>query len=195
MQDRIFGDREKAMEEAFFRNEDARLLDKLRQNAKLDDIALALGQKLEVHDPELLMHVRELGITVETAPAFFLAPLVQIAWAAGSPTGEERDTVLRLARGRGVEAKSPAYATLGEWLRKRPSDDLFHTAIEVLKAGFSVLPPEERDERLKRVLDACNEVAMASGGGLAQLLRLGNSVSNSETEMLDRLSKELRKRD
>jgi hypothetical protein len=194
MQDRIFGDREKAMEEAFFRNEDARLLDKLRQNAKLDDIAVALGEKLDVHDPDLLMRVRQLGITIETGPAFFLAPLVQIAWAAGSPTSEEKDTVLRLARGRGVEPDSPSYAQLGEWLRKRPSDELFDTAIEVLKAGFSVLPPDERDERLKRVLDACNEVAMASGGGLAQLLRLGNSVSNSETAMLDRIGRELRKR-
>ena len=51
MQDRIFGDREKAAEEAYFRQADARLLETLRQKAHLDDIAVALGQKLQVDNP------------------------------------------------------------------------------------------------------------------------------------------------
>jgi hypothetical protein len=189
MQDRIFGDREKAMEEAYFRQEDAKLLDHLRQNAKLEDIALALGEKLQVHNPDLLLRVRELGVTVDTAPALFLAPLVQVAWADGSVHKAEHDTVLRLARGRGVEAGSPAYTQLEDWLRARPSDELFDTAVEVLKAGFSVLPPNEQEERLQRVVDACNEVAMAAGGGgLAQVLRLGASTSSRESSMLDRIA-------
>ena len=66
--------------------------------------------------------------------------------------------------------------------------------MEVLKAGFSVLPPAEQEERLQRVVEACNEVAMASGGGLAQLLRLGNSVSSMESSMLDKIATTLRKR-
>jgi hypothetical protein len=44
------------------------------------------------------------------------------------------------------------------------------------------------------VVEACNEVAMASGGGLAQLLRLGNSVSSMESSMLDKIATTLRKR-
>ena len=194
MQDRIFGDREKAMEEAYFRQEDAKLLGKLRENASLQDIAQALGEKLQIQSPDLLQHVRDLGITVETAPAFFLAPLVQVAWADDSVNREEHDTVLRLARERDVKHDSPAYEKLSEWLKVRPSDDLFDTAVEVLKAGFAVLPPDERAERLNRIVEACNEVAMATGGGLAQLLRLGNSVSSRETSMLDRITKTLRKR-
>ena len=194
MQDRIFGDREKAMEEANFRQEDAKLLGKLRENASLQDIAQALGEKLQIQSPDLLQHVRDLGITVETAPAFFLAPLVQVAWADDSVNKEEHDTVLRLARERDVQHDSPAYEKLSEWLKVRPSDDLFDTAVEVLKAGFAVLPPDERAERLNRIVEACNEVAMATGGGLAQLLRLGNSVSSRETSMLDRITKTLRKR-
>lgn len=195
MQDRIFGDREKAMEEAYFRQEDAKLLDTLRRNAHLHEIAFALGEKLQVDNPDLLQRVQKLGITVETAPALFVAPLVQVAWADGSVGRAEHDTVLRLARGRGIEADSPAYAQLSEWLQVRPPDELFDTAVEVLKAGFAVLPPGEREERVKRVVDACHEVAMVSGGQLVdQLLRLGNSVSNRETSMLDRITKTLRKR-
>jgi hypothetical protein len=195
MQDRIFGDREKAMEEAYFRQEDAKLLDKLRQEAQLHEIAFALGEKLHVDNPDLLRRVRQLGITVETAPALFLAPLVQVAWADGSVGREEHDAVLRLARGRGVEIGSPGYAQLVDWLDIRPPDKVFNTAVEVLKAGFAVLPPSEREERLQRIVDACHEVARAAGGGLIdQLLRLGNSVSNPETTMLDRITKALRKR-
>lgn len=194
MQDRIFGDREKAMEETYFRQEDAKLLDKLRQNAKLDEIAAALRDQLHVQNPDLLLRVRNLGITADNASALFLAPLLQVAWADGSVSKDERDTVLRLARQREVEPESPAYAQIVEWLKVRPSDEIFDTAVEVLKAGFSVLPPAEQEERLQRVVEACNEVAMASGGGLAQLLRLGNSVSSMESSMLDKIAKTLRKR-
>ena len=194
MQDRIFGDREKAMEETYFRQEDAKLLDKLRQNAKLDEIATALRDQLHVQNPDLLLRVRNLGITVDKAPALFLAPLLQVAWADGSVSKDERETVLRLARERDVDPDSPAYAQIVEWLKVRPSVEIFDTAVEVLKAGFSVLPPAEQEERLQRVVEACNEVAMASGGGLAQLLRLGNSVSSRESSMLDTIARTLRKR-
>ena len=192
MQDRIFGDREKAMEDNFFRQEDAKLLAKLRQNAGLDEITVVLAQKLQVDNPELLSRVRELGITVDTAPAFYLAPLVQVAWADGAVSRKEHDTVLRLARRRDIAENSPAYVQLEEWLRVRPSDELFDAAVEVIKQGFSVLPLKERQERIKRVVDACHEVASASGKGLATLLALGNTVLSSEEATLDAINAKLR---
>ena len=192
MQERIFGDREKAMEDNFFRQEDEKLLAKLRQNARLDEITVALAEKLHVDNPELLGRVRGLGITGETAPAFYLAPLVQVAWASGSVSRKEHDTVLRLARAREIEEGSPAFAQLAEWLRARPSDELFDTAVEVLKFGFAVLPLKEREERIKRVLDACHEVASVSGKGLTTLLALGNTVLSSEEATLDAITAKLR---
>jgi hypothetical protein len=194
MQDRIFGDREKAMEEAYFRNEDARLLDKLRQKAHLDDIGQALAETLQVRNPELLLRVRSLGVTLDTAAALFLAPLVQVAWAGGSVTKAEHDAVLRLARGRGLETDSPSYAQLNEWLEKRPSDSLFETAVEVIKYGFSVLPPHEKEQRIKTLVDACHEVAEASGSTLGWVLGL-KSVSDSEAVTLDTITNGLRRPD
>lgn len=194
MQDRIFGDREKAMEEAYFRNEDARLLDKLRQKAHLDDIGQALAEALQVHNPELLLRVRSLGITLDTAAALFIAPLVQVAWAGGSVTRAEHEAVLRLARGRGIETDSPSYAQLNEWLEKRPSDSLFETAVEVIKYGFSVLPPDEKEQRIKTLVDACHEVAEASGSTLGWVLGL-KSVSDSEAVTLDTITNGLRRPD
>jgi hypothetical protein len=194
MQDRIFGDREKALEESYFRQEEAKLLEKLRQRANLDEIALALGEKLQVDNADLLARVREVGVTLDTAPALFLAPLVQVAWADDSVSRKEHQAVLRLASTRGVEENSPAYAQLEEWLRVRPSDELFDVGVEVLKYSFSVLTETEREDRIRGVLEACHEVASASGKGLATLLALGNTVVSDEQALLDALNAAFRKR-
>ena len=194
MEKGFLGDREKAMEADYFRKENERLLEKLRQGAKLDDIAKALADKLRVDNQELLGRVRALGVTPEAAPALFLTPLVQVAWADGSVGNLERDAVLRLARQRDVEKDSPAYAQLVEWLKVRPSDELFDVGLELIKYGFAVLPPNEREERIVRLIDACHEVAAASGTELARLLGLGDGVSRVEAHMLDDFNARLRTR-
>jgi hypothetical protein len=198
MSDRIFGDREKAMEEAYFRDQDARLLDTLRRKADLDEVAVALGEKLQVDNPELLIKVRNLGITMETAPAFFLLPLVQVAWAEGRVSRQEHDAVLRLARERSIETGSPAYLQLEKWLHDRPDDVLFETAVEVIKYGFSVLPEDEKEARIKEIVDGCRQVAQASGSTLGFVLGLKNvmglqSVSGSEAATLDAIATTLRR--
>ena len=189
----IFEDREHALEANYFRQQDARLIEKLRKNAKLDDIAAALADKLKVDNPDLLLKARELGITADTAPAFFLGPLVQVAWAEGSPGEAERKAVLRLAEERGIEPGSAAYTQLGEWLANRPTKELFDTALEVLRTGFSVLPRAERIERIDRLVDACRKVAFAAGRGLAPLLGVGKTVSRAEADAVGVIEAELRK--
>ena len=104
-----------------------------------------------------------LGVTLDTGAAFLLAPLVQVAWAEGAVTDREREKVLRIATERGIDTSSPAYTQLQEWLRTRPADVIFDTAIETIKTGLSVLTPAERADRVKRIVDACREVASASG--------------------------------
>ena len=191
MQDRIFGDREKAMEDAYFRQEEAKLIEKLRNKAQLDEIAVALGQHLQIDNPDLLQRLRDLGITLDTAPAFFLAPLIQVAWAEGKVSKAERSAVLRLAQRRGVDAHSTAYRKIEEWLTVRPSDAFFDTAAELLKYTFAVLPLNEREERIKSIVQACHEVAEASGG-LGRLLGLGDGVSGVEAATLDDITRTLR---
>jgi hypothetical protein len=100
---------------------------------------------------------------------------------------------MRIAGERGVEAISPAAAQLREWLRVRPSDDLFEAAVEAIKIGLSVLPPAERAERVTRIVEACQEVAAASGG-LSRMLGLGTGVSDDETSILDAIALTLRAR-
>jgi len=188
----IFSERERGMEGAYFREQDAKLLQKIRETAKLEEIAAALAAKLGADHSNLLRQIRNLGATRDTGSAFLLAPLVQVAWAEGKVTELERQTVLRIAAARGVEADSPAYAQLLEWLRERPSDATFDVALAVIKVGLSVLPAAEREERVKRIIDACHEVARVSGGGLARVLGLRSGVQPEEEALLDTIAARLR---
>jgi hypothetical protein len=187
-----FKERERALEEGYFRTQDAKLIEQLRQDARLEEIVLALAEHLQVDNPELLRRVIALGVRLDTGPAFLLAPLVQVAWAEGKVTDRERATVLRLAAARGVEAGSPAHTQLLKWLQERPSDDLFDAAMEVIRGGLALLPPGDREERLKHIVQACHEVAEASGG-LAKMLGLGSGVSGEEEALLEAISTTLRR--
>ena len=190
----IFSDREKAMEANYFRQQDAKLLERLRANASLDDIAAALADKLKVDNPDLLERVRALGITADTARALLLAPLVQVAWAEGSASKKEKQTVLRLVQERGVEQDSAAFAQINEWLTIRPPDTLFDTAYEVMQAGYAVLPHGEREDRIEQVMEACHKVAEASESQVAKLIGLESGVSEFESSLLDTIKRKLQSR-
>ena len=120
-----FKDRERGLEEEFFRKSDAQLIEKMRDKAHLDEIVAELAKVLQVENPDLLRRVRDLGIDRSTGSALIVAPLVQVAWAEGKVTDKERETVLRLAASRGIEKGSPAEAQLLAWLDHRPSDAVF----------------------------------------------------------------------
>jgi hypothetical protein len=108
----IFKERERSFEEEYFRRHDAKLIEKLRERAKLDEIVEALAVKLQIDDPVLLRRIIALGVTLDTGAAFLLAPLVQVAWAEGAVTDREREKVLHIATERGVATSSPAYTLL-----------------------------------------------------------------------------------
>ena len=63
--------------------------------------------------------------------------------------------------------------------------------MEVIRGGLALLPPEEREERLKRIVQACHEVAEASGG-LVKVLGLGSGVSGEEEGLLEAIATTLR---
>lgn len=192
MPDEIFKGRERAFEAEWANRHDAELLEKLRRKDRLEAITDALAKKLQADDPALLQRAIDLGVNLDTGPAFLLAPLVQVAWAEGNVTEEERKTVLRLATERGIEEGSPAHAQLVAWLRRRPKDELFDTAIEIIRAGFAVLPAAERDARVYLLAEACHKVAAASGGGLWRTLGLSSGVSEQEDTFLDHIRSRLR---
>ena len=70
----IFKERGRSLEEGYFRKHEARLIAKLRESGRLEDIAEELALKLKIDNPGLLNQIMTLGVTLDTAPAFLLAP-------------------------------------------------------------------------------------------------------------------------
>ena len=186
----LFKDRERASEEEYARKRDAELIQKMREKAALEEVASALGKALQVENPELVRRVIELGIQPGTGAALLLAPLVQVAWAEGKVTDKEREVVFRLAASRGVEKESTSGAQLAAWLDRRPSDAVFATALDVIKAGIAHLTPQERAGRIDEYAKACREVSEASGG-LSKAFG-GSGVSSEERSVLDQVTAALR---
>ncbi|HKO96518.1 MAG TPA: hypothetical protein VJU86_05990 [Pyrinomonadaceae bacterium] len=187
----IFRDRERAEEDVYFRQQDAQLIAKLRQKAQLSEIAHALAEKLHADEPALLERIQKLGVTLDTGSAFILAPLVEVAWVDGDVSQGERDTILQIARQRGVMPGSADYRQLLDWLDHRPSDEVFRTALEAIRIGLSVLPPDELEQRIATMIKACEDVAQA-GGGIAQLFQL-DGVSYAESAVIAAIRRHLAK--
>ena len=188
----MFRARERAEEEAYFRLQDARLIEKLRQKALFSEIAHALAEKLHVDEPALLERIKMLGVTLDTGAAFILAPLVEVAWADGNVSRAERDTILHIAKQRGVAPGSADHRQLLDWLDHRPPDEVFQTALEAIRLGISVLPPEEREHRIAAMIKACEEVAQAAGGlsGLLQLEVVSQAEGAAITAIRSHLAKQ-----
>src|SRR5690349_6147225 len=125
----MFRDREVAEEEVYFRQQDAKLIAKLRQKARFSEIAHALAEKLRIDEPALLDRIQKLGVTLDTGSAFILAPLVEVAWVDGEVTHAERNAILHIAKQRGVVSGSADYRQLLDWLTHRPSNEIFQTAL------------------------------------------------------------------
>jgi hypothetical protein len=178
----IFRDRARGEEEAYFRQQDAKLIAKLRQKAQFSEIAHALAEKLDADEPALLERIQKLGVTLETGSAFILAPLVEVAWADGDVSQAERDTILHIANQRGVAQGSADYRQLLDWLDHRPPDEVFLTALEAIRIGLSVLPPDESEKRIASMIKACEEVARAAGA-IDQLLWF-DGVSYAESAVI-----------
>jgi tellurite resistance protein len=178
----IFRDRARGEEDAYFHQQDAKLIAKLRQKAQFSEIAHALADKLNADEPALLERIQKLGVTLDTGSAFILAPLVEVAWIDGEVSNAERDTILRIANQRGVEPGSADYDQLLDWLTHRPSDEVFRTALEAIRIGLSVLPPDEAEQRIETMIKACADVAQAADW-IDELLKL-DRVSHSESAVI-----------
>ena len=178
----IFRDRERGEEDAYFRQQDAKLIAKLRQKARFSEIAHALAEKLHADEPVLLERIQKLGVTLDTGSAFILAPLVEVAWIDGDVSHAERDTILHIAKQHGVEPGSADYHQLLDWLAHRPSDEVFRTALEAIRIGLSVLPPDESEQRIETMIKACADVAQAADW-IDQLFHL-DRFSSSESAVI-----------
>ena len=75
----ILREREKSLEDEFFRREDKRLIERLKELKAVEATRDALAKASGVTKHAVLEELMELGIRAETMAALFTVPLVEVA--------------------------------------------------------------------------------------------------------------------
>ena len=116
MAEEFFGDRRRALEEEFFRQQEQALLNQLRTAQTRESSQEALAVATGVRDRAVLDKLSTLGITSDTLLALELVPLVAIAWADGALDDKERSAIVANLGAAGIVADSPAGQLVQNWL-------------------------------------------------------------------------------
>src|SRR5262245_15161216 len=182
-----FADRKRGQEEEYFRKQEQQYIERMRQRAALEAERGELAVVLGVNDQKALGELQGLGFARETAPLIYLAPLVQVAWAEGRVSANERELILTAARSRGITEGSPGDYALADWLDNRPAETFFEKIMSVMAAILRALPPDERESKKRDIVSACAHIAEASGG----VLGFGSKVHKEEQELIARITAEL----
>lgn len=187
--DNLFGERGRSLEEDYFRKRDRELIERMRQAAAVEDARQEMGRKTGLADPELLQELQDLGFTPDTVSLLPLVPVVQVAWAEGGVTGEERDLLIRLARSRGIEEGSAAARVLAAWMTNRPDVTVFNRAGRLIRAMLASGVEEAGALSVEDLVKHCEAIAGASGG----MFGIGR-ISAEERALLSTIATDLKAR-
>jgi len=179
--------KKRAHEEDYFQKRDLELIEKARRQAQAQQQLRELGERVGITDPEISRELAELGFTPETVKLLPLMPVLEMAWAEGGVTPEERKMVVEVARARGVEDGSAADSQLTEWLDRRPEESVFRRAGRLISA--MLVPGTRLNITPDDIIKYCEAIADASGGifGIRRM-------SSDERATLGRIAKEIKSR-
>ena len=184
MEHKILGERQRALEEEFFRRQDAVLLERRRAKETQRAARTALATASRITDEALLDRLVAMGITADTLVALSLVPLAEVAWADGRLDASEKRAILDAAQIAGLEAESPGYRLVESCLSERPPArlrELWRHYVEGLCASL----PEVGRTRLKHeLLRQARTVAEAAGG----FRGLVSKVSAHEAALLEEIA-------
>ncbi|MGE5346105.1 MAG: hypothetical protein ACM3JH_09135 [Acidithiobacillales bacterium] len=183
---RAAGDLARKKEDAWFRARDRQLLEKAQKESQRRAWRARLAEVVGVADEAYLEDLEEHGFAPETVPLLFVVPLFMVAWSDGEVSEKERRKILQVARERGLDPKSPAWARLEGWLAARPGPSFFEHAFKLLRRMLDA-NPEAKERVARHIVDRSVEVAEASGG----FLGIGPKVMSEESTLLDQIAKDL----
>jgi hypothetical protein len=182
----IFEEIAKGREEAYFRQKEIELIEKLRRRFHDEQERERLAEEVGVHDELILKAFEELGFTRETVTILHLVPLIQVAWSDGSVSEAERAKIHEMAALRRVTPGTPGYLMLEKLLHQRPSDRAFDVCWRIIRAMFTAWPDEKRRDFEVSLPAYAAEVASVSGGLLGF-----RSISAQERTALQRVAREI----
>jgi DnaJ-domain-containing protein 1 len=97
MNQEFLSERRKALEEAFFANQNKTLLQRLRETDAARQKKAALAAASGISDDNVLEKLVALNIGSDTLTALSLVPIVKMAWADGAIDDKERKAALSAA--------------------------------------------------------------------------------------------------
>jgi hypothetical protein len=178
----ILGDRGKSLEDEFFRKENARAIERLRELQQRTTSREALAKVIGITNEAIIDRLIALGIRPEIVSALAIVPLVEVAWADGTLDAKERQAVLDRAEKSGIAPGTADHDLLQSWLDKKPEPRLLTAWTEMVRGLSERMPPEELASLKAGLVERAKAVARASGGFLGM-----GAVSVAEQNAIDRL--------
>jgi hypothetical protein len=167
----------RVLEALFFYSENLVLKKELERLQHEKETVDALSKVSGIVNASILKELVQRNIRPETLAAFCLVPVIEVAWADGSISVEERKAVLEGASKHGF---GEDHAILTEWLKKKPEPSLLDAWEKYMDGLCEVISKTTLQELQKDLLDNARSVAEASGG----FLSLIDPVSPSEKTVL-----------
>lgn len=179
-----FKQRQQGMEDAFFKDRDRQLMEKMRSQLSAMEEKKKLGHVTGIVEEHVLASLVEAGVNAETFAAVSLIPLVELAWCDGNVAAEERDAVLNAAAGQGIRSDSAGYELLTHWLNERPDPKIIAAWKEYVAELARIMPPESLAPLKENMLDRLNKVASSAGGFLGL-----STISKHEQAKIDEIAR------
>ena len=168
-----------SLEEAFFQEQERRIMERQRQQHRLEETKRGLAAASGIRNDAVLQRLVELDVRPETLASLALAPVVCVAWCDGEVSAREREAILACAqRGRDGSQRLDC-ELLEQWLTHRPPPSLLEAWRQYVHGLGEQLSPEERRALRDEVVGHARQVAAASGGVLGLC-----KVSAVESRML-----------
>jgi hypothetical protein len=178
----------RTLEDAFFQQENVKLLEEMRRKAELHERRENLRHVIKGADDALLDHLLALGINAETVLAMTLLPLARVAWADGAIDPKERKAILSAAEERGVLPGTSSRDLLESWLDHKPGPSICDAWSKYMAGFWPQLTAHEQGELRERMRRITRGVAEAAGG----FLGLGSKISAAEQAVLDEIEAALK---
>jgi hypothetical protein len=179
-----FKQRERGLEEAFFKERDRQLIEKLRSHLAALEHKAQLAHVTGIVEDHVLHSLTEAGVRAETLAAVLLIPLVEVAWCDGTVAAEERDAILNAASQQGIHRGSPSRDLLEHWLTERPDPRIITAWEEYVHELARLMPGPALETMKKNALDRMTNVASAAGGFLGL-----STISKHEKQKIDEIAK------
>lgn len=183
MSNDAISDRRKELEEAFFKKENAKLLEKIKAEKQRALDTEAIKNITGLVDPKTIDQLLALKLDAGTIAAFTLFPLIDVAWADGAVDAKEKKAVMQACEAKGIKSGSPGWALVDGWLEQQPPAAMRETWMAYAKSVGGSLDAPAKALIKNELLGRAREVAEASGG----ILGMGNKVSKGEADVLAKL--------